>query len=92
MLFICVALWLIIQFPKFKFVSFCSKHLYFFHISNFRTEYFPCLAIIPPADLAVVAAPRQQVAVLGVKLARDEVVGGIQAQQRLRGVLCNIPE
>ena len=45
------------------------------------------LAIIPPAHLAVVAAPGQKVTVLGVKLARDEVVRGVQVQQRLGGVL-----
>ena len=45
------------------------------------------LPVIPPADLAIVAAPGQQVTILGVKLARDQVVRGVQVQQGLGGVL-----
>lgn len=46
------------------------------------------LPVVPPAHLPVVAAAGQQVPVLGVELARHQVVGGRQVQQRLRGVLC----
>ena len=45
------------------------------------------LPVVPPADLAIVAAPGQQVTILGVKLARDQVIGRVQVQQGLGGVL-----
>ena len=45
------------------------------------------LPVVPPANLAIVAATSQQVAVLGVELAGDEVVGWVELQQRLGGVL-----
>ena len=49
--------------------------------------WLAALAVIPPAHLAIVAAPRQQVTVLGVKLGRHQVIRGMQVQQRLGGVL-----
>ena len=47
----------------------------------------PSLPIIPPADLAVVTAPSQQVAVLGVELAGDQVEGRVELQVGLGGIL-----
>ena len=46
------------------------------------------LPIVPPADLPVVAAPGQQVTVLRVELAGDQVVGRAEGQEGLGGVLC----
>ena len=43
---------------------------------------------VPPADLPVVAAPGQQVTVLRVELAGDQVVGRAEGQEGLGGVLC----
>ena len=61
--------------------------LYVGHRQTDLTLGLPALPVIPPADLAVITAARQQVAVLGVKLAGDQVVGRVEIQVGLGGIL-----
>ena len=61
--------------------------LYVRHREADLTLRLPSLPIIPPADLAIVTTPSQQVTVLRVELTGHQVEGWVELQVGLGGIL-----